>query len=67
MNGGTGKKEGINRRDIMKRDMEWTNWKETGRFRDSWDCFLLVNIVTIILIDRIFIIFFIEKNEHNTK
>ena len=54
MNGGTEEKEGRNGRDRRKRYKECTNRKERDGFHDSWDCFLLAIIVSIILIDRIF-------------
>ena len=33
-------------------------------FRDGWDCFLLAIIVSIILIDRIFVILIVRKNSN---
>ena len=53
MNGGTRKKKGRKVREKRKRDIKWTNKKERGEFRDSWDYFLLPMMVSIILIDRI--------------
>ena len=35
MNGGTGEKQSINRREKSKRDMEWTNRKKCGGFHDG--------------------------------
>ena len=36
------------------------NWKECDGFHDSWDCFLLAIILSIILIDRIFVILIVK-------
>ena len=54
MNRGAEEKEGINRKNIRKREIEWTNWKEPGRFCDGWDFFLLATIVSVIIIDHMF-------------
>ena len=61
MNGGTEYNKGINGMERRKIDKEWKNQKECGGFCDSWDCFLLAIIVSIILIDGIFVIFIFEK------
>ena len=45
-NGGTKEKEGRNVRGVRKRDKEWTNRKECGGLRDSWDYCLLAIIVS---------------------
>ena len=44
-NGGTGYKEGRIIRDRRKRDTEWTNWMERGKFCDGWNFFVSNNSV----------------------
>ena len=46
INLGNENKEGRNGRERRNRGREWTNLKDRGGFGDSWDCCLMLKIVS---------------------